>query len=239
MKSDVLKAESPPEQADHTGHRGRLRKKYIENGLSALADHEIIELLLFGAIPRQNTNGLAHRLYERFNRSLTELFNASPDMIRGVKGAGEQVIVLIKLINELHGYIDGRRGESGCTGSPDTWFNCLRPHFDGARGELVYMLSMNSKYEYLGVKKISSGSAGSAMVSLRDIVRESMKTEARYVVLAHNHLNGVLAPSKRDLATTSLVRQTLQSVDVTLADHLIISGGNYASIMHGGPWFNA
>ena len=232
-------SEKPPEGADHSGHRGRLREKYLGNGLSALADHEIIELLLFGAIPRQNTNDLAHRLCEAFNGSLAELLNASPDMIRSVKGAGEQVVVLIKLINELRVYAEERGGGRNCTHDPGTWFECLKPYFSGASDEMVYMLSMNHKYQYLGVKKISSGTAGSAPINLRDVIKESLNTGARYVVLAHNHLNGVLAPSKRDLSATSLVSQSLQAVDVKLSDHLIISGGGYASILCGGPWFDA
>ena len=217
----------------HEGHRDRMRQKFLEFGPHVFEVHELLELLLFGAIPRADVNDLAHRLLERF-QTLPELFRASPDMIREVKGAGDQVAVLIKIVRELQTYLEPRDdSEDDPLTAPDMWFSRLWPYFKGARREMVYLLSLNSGYKYLDIRAISFGGEKNAAVNIRDLVDKALKTNAHYAVLAHNHINGVPEPSKQDIHTTSLVRQVLQTLDIKLLDHLIIYDETYSSILHG------
>lgn len=216
----------------HEGHRGKLRKKYLNFGLESLQEHEMLELLLFGAIPRVNVNEIAHRLYDRFDRSLLKLFRATPEMLLEVNGIGEQSAVLIKLFGDLHEYLEKETENESVYNSPAMWFKYFQPRFSGARYEKALMLCLDSRYKLIRGIELGSGTAKSATIDMRGMIKEALWTDACYVVLAHNHMNGLMIPSAHDKTATSLAKQALQSIEVTLLDHLIVCGGEYECILN-------
>lgn len=207
----------------HEGHRERLRKRFIENGLQGFEKHNMLELLLFYAIPRRDTNELAHRLINSFG-SLSGVFNASFEELCRVEGIGENAAALIKLIPELSREYIADCGSAGTviTGADDAC-NYAGKQFIGATAEKLIMLCLNSAGKLINTETVADGSVTYVNVNMRRIVELAVKNNAVSVILAHNHPSGNIHPSGDDAMVTLMVRDALKMIDVALADHIICS----------------
>jgi DNA repair protein RadC len=210
-----------------------MRKRYLETGLKSFAQHEVIELLLFGAVPRGDVNPLAHRLLNEFG-SISNLLSAPVESIMKVSGAGESVAATLKLIPDVYKYAQLQYNEKETFPDPESWVKLFRKAFDGENREQLYMLCLDKKYCMESLKNFGSGTGQNAVFEIKDILKEALFREARYVVIAHNHPNNSLEPSKHDMYTTERIKSALSQVDVKLLDHLIITDSGYKSIMYSG-----
>ena len=214
----------------HEGHRARLKKRFLEEGIDSFQDHEVIELLLFYGVPYRDTNELAHRLVEAFG-SISGIMDAPYDELRAVSGVGENTAVLLKLIPELsRRYSVSRSTDDRIVNSSADAGRYLLPHFLGRTSELVLLLCLDAKGKVLGLERISQGSANAAVLDVRKIVSAAIKYGASAVVLAHNHNSGVAVPSREDLLATWKVRSALEGIDVVLLDHIIAAEGDFVSM---------
>lgn len=206
------------------GHRQRVKARFREEGLDNFSDEHIMELLLFYCVPRQNTKDLAYRLIEHFG-SLTEALDATTAELEQVEGVGEGVSTFLRLIRELmRQYYINLDTQITKLKTLDDYSRYLKSFFLTLRNEVVYLLCLDAKCEVLCCKKIGEGSINAAVVSVRKVVETAINANAVTVVLAHNHPSGVAIPSQEDVATTVRIAKALQSVDIFLADHVIVSG---------------
>ncbi|MBR6763104.1 MAG: RadC family protein [Clostridia bacterium] len=209
----------------HDGHRSRMMKKVRENGFEGLEEHEILEVLLFYAIPRKDTNELAHRLIKKFG-SLNAVCEAPMVSLCEVDGVGEAAATFIRLIPEIsRAYHLSKVRNIKVIGSCADAGEFLSPYFIGLEKERFYMVSMDSAGKVLGVDLINEGTLNYAVVDVRKIVEISLQYKATKVIVAHNHPRSIALASKEDLQCTKRIREILASIGVKLEDHLIFSYG--------------
>ncbi len=219
----------------HKGHRERLRQRFVENGLKAFSDVEAIELLLCYALPRCNTNEIAHELLSRFG-SFRAVMEADISELELVKGVGTNAAVLINLVSQMNRryMLAGRISGTNILASTETTVAYLKPLFAYSTDELAYAVSLNSAGRVIRCHEMARGMSNRVEFSARQIVEIALRDNAAYILLAHNHLSDVALPSNADVASTRLVRQTLASIGVTLTDHIIVGGNEYVSMYESG-----
>ncbi len=219
---------------EHDGHRNRLRKRFLSLGLDALQDHEVLELLLFYALPRKDTNGLARKLLQHFG-SIAAVLEAPLPELKAVGGIGENAAILLHLVTPLsRRYLLSRTEKGICLDSTQACGEYLMPYFFGAQEELVYLLCLDAKCKVLACRLLQSGNVNSATISLRKAAEIAMSCNASSVVLAHNHTSGLALPSKADMETTAILKSTLEPLEIMLADHVIVADGDFVSMADNG-----
>jgi len=214
----------------HAEHRNRVKEEFLRRGLDSFPEHRVLELLLFYAIPREDTNELAHRLIERF-RSLAGVLDASVEDLCAVPGVGRHTAVLLRMIPELCGrYVASRSSLDDIMDSSARVREVLEPYFFGVKNEMVYLLGLDGKRKVLGVRKITEGSINAAEVTTRRIAEEAMNLRASAIILAHNHVSGLAIPSNEDRSTTRYLRQVLEPVGIELLDHVVFCDDDMVSM---------
>lgn len=220
--------------SSHDGARERLRERFWRSGLDGFPDVHVLELLLTFAIPRRETSTTAHALLEHFG-TLSAVFEASREELEQVKGVGANAAALIKLIPALdRRYQISKSGEIHRIMCSDDAGRLLIPRFRHAREEIVYLITMDGKRELIACEEIGRGSLDEAHVSIRTIVETALRRNAAYVILSHNHVDGVALPSSQDQRATETIRQALRYVGITLSDHIIVAGDDYVSFVDSG-----
>lgn len=213
----------------HNLHRSRMRAKICTYGTGMLCDHELLEILLFYAIPRRDTNALAHRLLERFC-SLDKLFQASIPELQHVCGIGENAAVLMKAVFELHLRLNRSAAEPPVLQTFDEIGSYLLKLYANCDTERL-MLFLFDKQGHIERKDvIAEGTAELAAVNMKKILACSVSASAVSAVLAHNHPSGMLQPSYEDKRLTLEVDELLRSLDIRLIDHFILTRDRYLGI---------
>lgn len=216
----------------HGGHRARMKQRYRTQGLDGFDDHNVLELLLYYAIPRQDVNPIAHRLMERFG-SLRAVFDASPEELQQVPGVGENAATLIKLMTDVNRryLIDrGKRKTRPCLGETQAAGEFFLPYFHGIREERVYVAFLDDAFRLLACREMFEGGVNFAMLSVRKLVEAALAEHATNLILAHNHPAGQALPSFEDRETTLTVARALQAVQLNLLDHIIVAEDEYISM---------
>jgi DNA repair protein RadC len=219
----------------HDGHRDRLRNRFRAEGLDNFTDVQVLELLLFYCIPRQDTNALAHLLIDQFG-SLSQVLETSPEELKKVKGIGEKAATFLNMIPAVTRYYGVERGkrEDKPLRTINDCGNYLREYFRGHSNETVYLLCLDAKCKPLCCPKIGEGSVNSAGVPIRRVVEAALGANATSVILAHNHPSGLALPSHEDVVTTRRVAAALDAVEVRLADHIVVADGDFTSLLQSG-----
>lgn len=218
----------------HDGHRQRLKDRFRQEGLDKFDEIQVLELLLFYAIPQRDTNPLAHRLLEHFG-SLAQVLEAPAEELEKVSGVGTNVATLLSLTTALARYYMVSRGnQTVVLTSTEMCGDYLLPYFVGRRNETVFLLCLDAKCKVLGCKEVGEGSVNSASVPVRRIVEMALSMNATSVVLAHNHPSGLAIPSGEDVQTTRRLAAALDTVDITLADHIVVADDDYVSMAQSG-----
>ena len=217
----------------HDGHRARKKEQFIRTGLDSFADHEALELLLFYAIPRRDTNPTAHLLLQKFG-SLEGVFSASVEELKSVEGVGESAAILLSMMHGLFRRSARTTTKEKILNSVELCGNYFLNLLRHERHEVLYQACLDGKGKLIVCKKLSEGTADSAAFSVRQVVENALVADATMVVLAHNHVSGVALPSESDQIVTRRVRDALRAVDITLMDHIIVSDGDFVSMNQSG-----
>ncbi len=214
----------------HDGHRQRLKNRFLNSSLEGFEPHQILELLLFYSIPRQDTNEIAHALLDKFG-SLSAVFNASFEDLITVSGIKENSATLIKLIPQIMKVylLDKTKGKNILDTIPKVGAHLIAT-FIGETHEAVYAILLNDIFEHLGTVKICDGTFASASFSVRKIIDPAVKAGASMVVIAHNHPHGSVTPSAEDLDATYSLVSMLSSLDIGVLDHFIVANNEYNSL---------
>lgn len=218
----------------HREHRLRQRKKFAEHGPEKFTDIELLEFLLYHSIPVQDTNELAHALLEQFG-GLRAVLEADQKELMTVKGVGQTTAALICLVRELHRrYSAGAFQEKPVLKGTRDIGAYLLGQFRYRNQETAMLLCLDGGSRLISRRVLGEGSSVEVNISIRSIVDIALRDKAARVVLAHNHLSGTALPSSADIQTTRRLWDTLRSIGVDLADHLIFAGEDYVSLRESG-----
>lgn len=218
----------------HEGHRERLKRRFLQEGLDNFEEVQVLELLLFYAIPRRDTNPIAHALLEQFG-SLAGVLEAPAATLAQVPGIGDNAATLIQLITAVSRYYMVRRATvEKVLNTVERCGAYLVPRFFGLRDEAVCALCLDAKCKPLACKIIGQGSVNAAGVPIRKIVEFALSVNATSVVLAHNHPSGIALPSQADIAATERLNAALEAMGIILADHIIVSDEDFVSMAASG-----
>ena len=222
----------------HKGHRERLKQRFLEEGLDNFTDIQVLELLLFFAIPVKDTNPLAHALLDHFG-SLSQVLEADVEELKKVPGIKDHAATLLALVTQLCRYYQVSSAQQNQVLT--TLEDCGRylvPRFFGRTKETVFLLCLDAKCKVLCCKEIGEGSVNSASISARKVVETALAANATTVVLAHNHPSGIAVPSNEDIQTTQRIAAALYAVEIHLADHIVVAEGDYVSMVQSGCRFD-
>ncbi len=218
------------QKADHSGHRARMKKKLLEQGLDAFEAHEVLEILLYYAIPQRNTNDIAKNLLDKFG-SLSAVFDASLEalMNAGLTQHQAQFLRLFPDVTRL--YLMDKYD------NPDRVFDVSRApeyivdRFIGyEKEENILLVLLDKKGKEVFSSMISTGDLDSAGISIRKIVSLALNYSAYSAIIAHNHPSGLALPSKEDIYFTRDVKKALSLVGVSLLDHYIVADHDCVSL---------
>lgn len=218
----------------HDGHRERMKSRFAEAGLDGFNDHNALEMLLFYALPRKDTNELAHRLLKHFG-SYWAVFEASYEQLCAVDGIGENAATLIKLVPEIgKRYLQTKSIPDNVISSSDAAGRYFVSKFMYETNEVSYALLLSSTNSIIACKQISRGIVNATEISVRMLVEAALKCNAVSVIIAHNHPGAPAIPSKEDEYSTQLVKKALALLDIKLLDHIIVNGKEFQSLNKAG-----
>lgn len=218
----------------HADHRARMQARVRRDGLDSLAEHEALEYLLFFAIPRQNTNPLAHRLIQHFG-SFCRVLEASEEELLEVEGIGPASARMIHSVLEFARYYAmHKRIKRAGLNSTDKVLEYVRPMFMGLQHEVLYLIAMDDNYTPLRDIRIGEGLPNKLTFDINKLARTAVATGCTCAVLAHNHPSGLAIPSEEDFATTVQITKALGMLNIDLLDHLIITATDAASMRDSG-----
>ena len=222
----------------HKGHRERLKQRFLEEGLDNFTDIQVLEMLLFYAIPRSDTNPIAHALLDRFG-SLAQVLESDVEELKKVPGIKDHAATLLALVIDLCRYyqVNSSRQTEILT-TLDACGKYLVPRFFGRTKETIFLLCLDAKCKVLCCKEIGEGSVNTASISVRKVVETALAANATTVVLAHNHPSGIAVPSNEDIQTTRRIAAALSAVEIHLADHIVVADGDYVSMVQSGCSFD-
>ena len=214
----------------HANHRGRLRARFLRSGLSDFAPHNVLELLLFYAIARRDTNPTAHALLDRF-RTVDETLGADADALCGVPGIGPATAGFLRGFSAFSEIAVKRRAPRVTYGDAAL----LGQHFCGLlreRSEAVAVTLLDNDYGVIREYFPKVTDIHSPQFPMTDILAEALLSNAPLCAVAHVHADGLALPLGEDLDITRILRGTLEKGGVHLLEHFIVSGGRYTTLLY-------
>lgn len=217
----------------HQNHRERVLEKFRRFGLEVFSDHEVLELLLFFAIPRVDTNPTAHRLLARFG-SLHAVLEAPVEQLCEVQGIGPRSADLLKLSFAMcaryqQDVVKTNR-HSDKLNTIDKIGEYFVPQFMGEREEVLLAAYLDGAGRVIKCEEVARGGHAQVTVDAYKIAQTALLCYAVGVALAHNHPNGTATPSAEDIAVTNRLEQTLAGLKIELVDHCVVARDQYMSI---------
>ena len=216
--------------SEHQGHRERMRARFErDSGMESFAPHEALELLLTYAIPRKDTNPIAHRLIDHFG-SLHAVLEAPTDELTAVPEIGQRAAQLITMLLPLFRLYENDRLQKRATLDS---YRLVRDYcwslYHGVTVEKFYLLSLDSQLKLLDVRVIAEGTLDEVPVYPREVVGILLRQKAAGAVISHNHPGQTSAPSQADIELTRRLHRLLGEIGITLHDHVIIgTDGTYS-----------
>ena len=214
----------------HLGHRDRLRDRFLNGGAKALHDYEVLELLLFQAIPRRDTKPIAKALIARFG-SYAGVLRAQPAELRKVDGVGKAAVAAIRIVGEAAALLGREETLNGeVLNSWDRLVSYLRTRMAHEKTECFRVLFLDTKNRLIEDEEQQRGTVNHTPVYPREVMRRALELTASAVIMVHNHPSGDPSPSKADIEMTRQVRDVGKSLGITLHDHVIVARGGHSSL---------
>ena len=215
-------------------HRARMRQKLLSGGPEALADHELLEMALFLALPRRDTKPIAYRLLARFG-SFANTIAAAPGEIAAIEGMGEASAAALKIVQAAA----VRLARAEVIDRPvlsnwDALLAYLNAVMARERVEQFRILFLDSRNRLIADEAQSRGTVNHTPVYPREVVRRALELQASAIILAHNHPSGDPAPSREDIAMTREIVAAAAALSIIVHDHVIIGNGRWVSFRNEG-----
>jgi DNA repair protein RadC len=216
------------------GHRDRLRARFLENGPDALQDYELLELILFAAIPRRDVKPLAKDLLRRFG-GLPELMNAPTSELIKIEGMSENTAITFRALTAL----SHRALKQDVMKKPvlNTWTRLMdycQATMAHETREHFRILFLNKKNEMTADEIQNSGTVDHTPAYPREIVKRALELGATALILVHNHPSGDPRPSQADIEMTRSILRAAEPFGIVIHDHIIVSRNGYTSFKNAG-----
>lgn len=212
----------------YLGHRERLKNRYAANGIDALAEHEILEIILFYSIVRVDTKPLAHKLIDKFG-SLGNVLNASVETLMN-EGLSKNSAVHLKLFSSVSTHLVRDSFMSGKQLRYNEMGEFFVKEFAGNKTERVVAVLIDSKNNLISVEDVCEGSLTYTKVNVRKLTELCLGRGAAKIAIAHNHPSGKLTPSMNDYMSTMKLDRMLSELDIELFENYIVGGNDYVGI---------
>ena len=214
----------------YLGHRDRLKQKFRDKGAAALADYELLELLLFRSIPRRDVKPLAKKLIAEFG-SLPEVIAASPARLEAISGLSRNVVTDLKIVHATAVALTGGqlRGRT-VLGSWQQVLEYCRASMAFEEREQFRLLFLDKKNQLIHDEIQQTGTVDHTPVYPREIVRRALELSATAIILVHNHPSGDPTPSRADIEMTQTIIDIAAPMGITVHDHIIIAREGHASL---------
>ena len=213
----------------HSGHRSRLRKRFLDRGPGSLADYEMLELLLFHANPRRDTKPIANALLKRFG-TFADVLRAEAGELQRVDGISEAGAVALKSVADAAERLT--RAEvmnRPVLASWDALIDYLRLSMTGHKTERFRILFLDVKNALIADELQQSGTVNHTPVYPREVVKRALELGASAIIMVHNHPSGDATPSRADVEITNEVRDAAAKLGITLHDHVIVVRSGHTS----------
>ncbi len=211
------------------GHRSRLRDRCLEAGFESFTERDKLELLLFYALPRIDTKPIAHDLLDRF-KNIAGVLDASMEQLTEIRGIGENSAVLIKLIPEIIKEYTEHKNLNQPLDTTEAVCNYFRTKFSGETEENIRVACLDDKLRLIECRIIAKGVSNAVYLDIRNLVKFTYTCNSENIIIAHNHPNGDTIPSDEDIKMTADLFKKLKSIGINLLDHVIVAGGQAASL---------
>lgn len=219
----------------HSGHRERLRKRFLETGINGFEEHELLELLLFYALPRINTNEIAHALINKFG-SVAAVLDADREEIASVKGLSENSAILLSIMGDMcHDYSD-----ASCS---DRKFTCmsevktyLLDYFRPIRSEICVIMNVSMRCELMGMHCFTYNELLPEFINPRNLAEIVFRNRIRRIIIEQNRAGRLPVPDENDYVITKTLSELLCPLGVEVYDHIICGAGKAFSMRKSGAF---
>lgn len=203
-------------------HRKRLRERFVQGGAGAMPDYELLELVLFRAIPRQDVKPLARRLIDTFG-DFNRVLAAPAARLAEVTGVGEAVVLELKIVEAAaHRMARARVMHRPVLSSWEALLDYCRTAMAHRETEQFRVLYLDRKNVLIADEEQAKGTVDHVPVYPREVVKRALEVNASALILVHNHPSGDPTPSESDIVMTAKVAEAAQALGIVLHDHLII-----------------
>ncbi|MDR2268466.1 MAG: DNA repair protein RadC [Holosporaceae bacterium] len=217
------------QECNRLGHRYRARKKFSA-GTSIVADYELLELLLFHAIPRKDTRNIAKNLLECFG-SLKNTIFADHFELKKIKEVGDSSIILLAIIRELFNRIHLEQATKSVTiSSSGQVIEYYKNLLEFEKKEQFRVMFLNNKNKLLAEEMLQYGTINHTTIYLREIVQRALELGSSALIVVHNHPSGDPQPSRQDVIITKMIKDVTAKLDILLLDHLVIGKNDCCSM---------
>jgi len=216
------------------GHRARMRERLLRAGPEALADYELLEMVLYIALPRRDTKALSRALLARFG-SFAGTLAAAPNDLRGIEGMGESGTATVKIVHAAA--LRLARAELADRPLLSNWdrlMEYLNAVMARERVEQFRVLFLDNRNHLLADEVQGRGTVNHTPVYPREVVRRALELQATAIILVHNHPSGDPSPSPEDVAMTREVLDAARALGIALHDHVIVGNGRWVSLRREG-----
>ena len=218
------------EQHKGTGHRGRLRERFLQGGLSSFLDYEIVELLLTLGTPRRDCKAMAKEAIKKF-KGLRGVLDASSDELQEIKGIGPSNAFGLKLFQAMaERYAKESMPGKVTLDSAEAIFNYLQKSIGRETKEHFMLLCLDSRHNLINISEISVGTINASIVHPREVFQTAIKSLATQIILAHNHPSGDPEPSTQDVAITARLCEASRILGIELLDHVVVTSDKFVSL---------
>jgi DNA repair protein RadC len=223
-------SEGAPDKPHYLGHRQRLRKKLLDKGPEALADYELLELLLAQALPRIDVKPLAKNLLARFG-SFAAALAAEPAELLKVKGMGESAVAALKTVRAAALLMSRQDlSERPVIANWQSLLDYCRAALAEEKIEQFHLLFLDGRNALLAHERQQTGTVNHAPVYPREVAKRALELGARAIIMVHNHPSGDPTPSRDDIAVTKACAAALEKLDILLHDHVVVGRKGHASL---------
>ena len=230
--SPEIRPGKPAVSAD--GHRARLRARFLAGGAAALAEHELIEMLLFLALPRRDTKPIARSLMARFGSFANVISASLPDLL-AVDGLGEAGVSALKVVQAAAQHL--AKAEVLYRPVLSNWdrlMEYLQSVLAREKIEQFRVLFLDNRNRLLADIPQARGTVNHTPVYPREVVKRALELHATAIILVHNHPSGDPSPSEEDIHMTREIRHAANALSIVLHDHVIVGNGQWLSFKKAG-----
>lgn len=226
MKDGFRETQSKPH---FHGHRERLRRRFRERGADSLEDYELLELVLFRALPRRDTKPIAKHLLDKFG-SFAEVISATPRRLKEVSGIGDNAVTELKLVHASALRLSqGAVLNKKVLASWSSVIDYCRASMAFNEKEQFRVLFLDRKSMLIADEVQQEGTVDHTPVYPREVVKRALELAASGIILVHNHPSGDPTPSNADIEMTKRIAEAAEKLSITVHDHIIVGRNGHAS----------